>query len=76
MNTISYNVRLLIQDKEVQNYWLQYLEFCKLAYNDCSKLIIENCSHTLSLKEVHKTCYYFCRENYPELPAQAIIKIA
>lgn len=75
MSTISYNVRLLIQDNEVRNYWLQYLEFCKLAYNDCSKLIIENCSHTLSLKEVHKTCYYFCRENYPELPAQAIIKI-
>lgn len=71
---LTYNVKVKFSSEEHRLYWCSLMETSKEAYNDIAKLIFESkCS--LGLKQVHALVYDKMREKYPELPAQAIIKI-
>ena len=73
MNVITYNVELK-PTPETFNYWKKMLELYAQAYNDCANYIVDK-KLALSIKTVHNRVYNRLRKAYPELPAQAVIRL-
>ena len=71
---ITYNIELDFSNEIQKNYWIDLLNLIKNCYNSISKLVWENKSVKLNLKEIHSLVYSDMRKSYPELPAQAIVK--
>lgn len=71
---ITYNIELDFSNESQKKYWIDLLNSIKNCYNSISKLVWENKSVKLNLKEIHSLVYNDMRKSYPELPAQAIIK--
>lgn len=71
---ITYNIELDFSNEIQKKYWIDLLNSIKDCYNSISKLVWENKSVKLNLKEIHSLVYNDMRKSYPELPAQAIIK--
>lgn len=70
---LIYKVKLKFRTKEHETYWKRALEVTALAYNDIVSMIVDN-KCPLSLKPVHDLVYKPCREKYPNVPAQVIVK--
>jgi IS605 OrfB family transposase len=73
MTVKTYNTKLLIS-KEGQTYWLDLLNIVKDAFNTCARYVKDN-NVPLSLPSVHNACYDLLRGQFPELPAQGVIRV-
>lgn len=72
---ITYNIKLLFEDKEQENYWRNILNISTSCYNDISDVIWNNLDKGVGLKTVHSLVYNQMREKYPVIPTQMIIKL-
>ena len=74
MSVITYNAELKFKDETDREYWSKILDKARLAYNQCS-YIIESQKMHLDVRSVHHAVYYPLREEFPDIPAQGIIRI-
>jgi len=70
---LTYNIQLQ-PDKTTYDYWVSLLTDTAKAYDLCSGLLADN-NTPLTIKSVHNTCYNVVREQFPNLPAQSVIRV-
>jgi IS605 OrfB family transposase len=73
MTIKTYNIKL-IGEQTFKEHWVQLLKHTVNAYNACAN-IIHNNKVPLTIVAVHANCYEPLRLQFPDLPAQAIIRI-
>ena len=73
MTIKTYNIKL-IGEQAFKEHWVQLLKHTVGAYNACAN-IIHNNKVPLTIVAVHANCYDSLRQEFPYLPAQAIIRI-
>ena len=73
MTIKTYNIKL-IGEQAFKEHWVQLLKHTVDAYNACAN-IIHNNKVPLTIVAVHANCYEPLRMQFPDLPAQAIIRI-
>ena len=71
---LSYKVKLIFDNELDKNYWINLLKTSNNVYNSLSKIIYDNPDIPLGLKAIHNLTYDYGRKQYPDFPAQAIIK--
>ena len=73
MTIKTYNIKL-IGEQTFKEHWVLLLKHTMDAYNACAN-IIHNNKVPLTIVAVHANCYDSLRQEFPYLPAQAIIRI-
>lgn len=73
MTIKTYNIKLL-GEQTFKEHWALLLKHTVDAYNACAN-IIHNNKVPLTIVAVHANCYDSLRQEFPYLPAQAIIRI-
>ena len=73
MTIKTYNIKL-IGEQTFKEHWMLLLKHTVDAYNTCAN-IIHNNKVPLTIVAVHANCYDPLRQEFPDLPAQAIIRI-
>ena len=73
MNIITYNIQLDMNQKSI-DFWTGFLSQAQAAFNDCAKIVVDNNVPT-DIKSIHHACYDIIRNNYPIIPAQAVIRM-
>ena len=73
MSICTYIAKLKTTEDSLR-FWKRRLQTAASAHDTCVQLITQN-NVKLGLKEVHEAVYDTLRTSYPELPAQAVIKI-
>lgn len=73
MAVCTYNIEITPSDALKQR-WMTLLADSARAYNACADFLSEN-KIPLSVKAVHDAAYGWLREEFPSLPAQAVIKV-
>lgn len=71
---INYNAEMVFPDKECHSHFMELLEQVRDAYNECAKIIYDNCI-PLDIKSVHNAVYSHIRSNYPKLTSNAVVAI-
>ena len=56
------------------DFWTGFLSQAQAAFNDCAKIVVDNNVPT-DIKSIHHACYDIIRNNYPIIPAQAVIRM-
>ena len=69
----TYNIEIN-PSESLRARWLTLLADSARAYNACAEYLADN-GIRLSVKEVHNAVYGRLREEFPSLPAQAVIKV-
>lgn len=69
----TYNIKVH-GEQEFKEHWVQLLTNTTSAYNYCANVISDQ-KVPLTITAVHAACYDKIREQYPTLPAQAVIRI-
>ena len=73
MTIKTYNIKVQ-GEQEFKEHWVQLLTNTTSAYNYCAN-VIYNQKVPLTITAVHAACYDKIREQFPTLPAQAVIRI-
>lgn len=73
MTIKTYNIKVQ-GEQEFKEHWVQLLTNTTSAYNYCAN-VISNQKIPLTITAVHAACYDKIREQFPTLPAQAVIRI-
>ena len=73
MTIKTYNIKVQ-GEQEFKEHWVQLLTNTTSAYNYCAN-VISNQKVPLTITAVHAACYDKIREQFPTLPAQAVIRI-
>lgn len=71
---LTYKVKLIFDNKDVQMYWTNLICQVRDAYNYTSEIVF-NEKLKLDVKVFHNSLYRKIRTKYPELPAQMCIKV-
>lgn len=71
---ITYNAEMVFPDEECRSHFMELLEQTRDAYNECAKIIYDNCI-PLDIKSVHNAVYSHIRSNYLKLTSNAVIAI-
>lgn len=74
MANLTYNAEIRFRTMEDHEYWSSLLALSREAYNMCANILDSNNIH-IDLQSVHKAVYGILREEYPNIPSQAVIKI-
>ena len=69
----TYNIKL-IGEQAFKEHWVQLMKHTMEAYNACAN-VIHNNKVPLTIVAVHANCYEAIRQQFPDLPAQAVIRI-
>lgn len=73
MTIKTYNIKL-IGEQAFKEHWVQLMKHTMEAYNACAN-VIHNNKVPLTIVAVHANCYETIRQQFPDLPAQAVIRI-
>ena len=73
MTVKTYNIKL-IGEQAFKEHWVQLMKYTVDAYNACANIIYNN-KVPLTIVAVHTNCYDSLRQQFPNLPAQAVIRI-
>lgn len=71
---ISYKCQLIFSSTKEEDNILEFLNESSKVINRCFELLYQYKDKNLSLKETHNICYNKVRKEFPNLPAQTIIK--
>ena len=73
MTYATYNIELTMS-RTAREHWAELLMASRDAFNCCAGMVVST-KTPLSLVAVHHLCYDTLREEFPQLPAQGIIRV-
>lgn len=72
---LTYKAKMKFDTEENKQYWIDLLSSVTSCYNYISDLIWNNKNVPLGLKTIHNLVYDNARKEFPNVPAQAVIKV-